>query len=166
MPIASTDIQIRLSGGAANPVGNAALGGVKSSNVASTALDGLFDQTAAAEAAAGDIEYRCIYIHNAYANSVANAKVYIGSNTPSPTTTIAIGLGTAAVNGTEQTIANEDTAPVGVTFSEPATQGAGIVVPTLPTGQHVALWLRRTINTATAATAGDAYQLAVYAEST
>jgi hypothetical protein len=44
--------------------------------------------------------------------------VWISSNTPASDTQIAIGVGTAAVNGTEQTVANESTAPSGVTFSE------------------------------------------------
>ena len=50
-----------------------------------------------------------------------NSVIWIASNTPSADTTIEIALGSSAVNGTEQTIANESTAPTGVTFSAPSS---------------------------------------------
>lgn len=166
MPISASDIQFKLSGGAANADGNASLGGAKSSVNVPTTLDALFDQTNETEAAAGDVEYRCIYITNAYAQTMVNGKAYLSANTPSASTTMAIGLGTAAVNATEQTVANESTAPAGVTFSEPATQGAGLTIPSLPTGQHIALWIRRTVTAAAVATNNDTWQLSVYGAST
>jgi hypothetical protein len=107
-----------------------------------------------------------VYIHNNYTSEMLNSVVWISANTASATTTLAIGLGTSAVNGTEQTVANESTAPVGVTFSEPASQGAGIALGTIPAGQHRAIWLRRTINAATAAVASDSATLSTYADAT
>ncbi|HBU9449085.1 TPA: hypothetical protein MDH62_002424, partial [Staphylococcus aureus] len=50
MAIITGDFATRLSGGAANAVGNAALGGAKSSVAAGTSVDTLFDATSAAEA--------------------------------------------------------------------------------------------------------------------
>ena len=50
-----------------------------------------------------------------------NSVIWIASNTPSADTTIEIALGSSAINGTEQTIANENTAPTGVTFSAPSS---------------------------------------------
>ena len=67
MTIIAGDFVTRLSGGAGNASGNAAIGGAKSSTAMSSAVDGLFDSTAAAEAVAGDVEYRCVYLHNANA---------------------------------------------------------------------------------------------------
>lgn len=156
MPIISTEIQYRLSGGAANSNANASLGGAKSSNAVPA---NLFDDVSGAESAAGDIEYRCFYVHNNNGSLVLqNAVIWIDANTTG--NRIAIGLGTSAVNGTEQTVANEDTAPSGVTFSQPASKGAGIALGNIPAGQHRAVWIRRTIAAATPAS-NDTYNLRV-----
>jgi hypothetical protein len=65
-----------------------------------------------------DTEYRCIYVVNTHASlTLQNAKVWISSNTPSSSTEIQIGLGSSAINGTEQTPGSESTTPSGVTFS-------------------------------------------------
>lgn len=147
MSIASGDFVTRLSGGASNADGDASLGGAKSSEVASTSLDQLFDAADAAEALAGDVEYRCVYLHNGNATgTMTDATVHIASNTPLADNNIAIGVGTAAVNATEQTIANESTAPSGVTFSAPTSQGTALALGTLMPGQHKAIWIRRTLD--------------------
>lgn len=156
MPITSADIEYRLSGGAANSNPDASLGGAKSSELVPVDL---FDDVSSAESAAGDTEYRCFYIHNAHATlTLQNAVVWIVSNTTG--NRIAIGVGTSAVNGTEQTFANENTAPAGVTFSQPASKGAGLALGSLPPGQHKAVHIRRTVAAATSA-ANDAYTLRV-----
>jgi len=153
MPIVSADIDFRLSGGAANSDPNASLGGVKSSTeITAASLHNLFDQVASAESSAGDVEYRCFYVHNAHATlALQNAVIWVQTNTPASDTTVDIGLGASAVNGTEQTVANESTAPSGVTFSAPATEGAALSIGNIPAGQHKAVWVRRTISAAAAA---------------
>lgn len=151
MPIIASEIQYRLSGGASNSDHNASLGGVKSSNSLSGTL---FDDVSSAQAAAGLVEYRCFYVHNNNGTLTLIApKVWIQSNTPSATTTVAIGLGTSAQGGTEQTVANEGTAPSGVTFSGPADFATGISLGDIPNGGHRAVWVRRTVNAGTAAVA-------------
>ncbi len=158
MPIVSSDIQYRLSGGAANAVQADSLGGAKSSTAFGTAF---FDDVTSAETTAGDIEYRCLYVHNNHGSlSLQNAVIWIQSNTPSADTTADIGLGTSAINGTEQTVANENTAPIGVTYSAPANFAAGLSLGTLPAGQHKAVWVRRTVG-ALAAAANDGFTLRV-----
>lgn len=160
MPLVSNDFVVRLSGGASNSVGNDALGGAKSSNAASTTVDLLFDGVSSAEATAGDTEYRCVYLHNANgSSSMLSAVVWIGANTPNASTTLDIGVGTAAINGTEQTIANESTAPSAVSFSAPSSQGAGLALGDIPAGQHKAIWLRRTVSASAPASANDTWQL-------
>jgi hypothetical protein len=160
MSIITGDFSTRLSGGAANASGDASLGGAKSSNVAPTSLNGLFDATSAAEALAGDIEYRCIYLHNANgADLMTNAVVYVSANTPLAGSTIDIGVGTAAINATEQTIANESTAPSGVSFSAPSTADTGLALGNIPAGQHKAIWLRRTITAGAGSSANDTFTL-------
>lgn len=142
MPIVTADVIHRLSGGAANANAALSLGGAKSSSA--VPANGPFDDVASDEASAGDIEYRCVYIHNNHGSlTLQNAVAWITNNIAG--SRLAIGVGTSAVNGTEQTIANENTAPSGVTFSQPTTKGGGVSLGDIPPGQHRALWLRRTI---------------------
>jgi hypothetical protein len=159
MSIQSTDIVLRLSGGASNTAALASLGGAKSSTAAPA---GIFDDVGGAESSAGDTEYRCVYVHNAHASlTLQNAVAYLASNTPSNDTAAAIGLGTSAVNGTEQTVPDEGTAPAGVTFVAAATQGAGIALGDIPALQHRAVWLRRVVNAGAAAYNGDGFTMNV-----
>lgn len=154
MPILTTDIQYRLSGGASNAVQAASLGGAKSSNAASASI---FDDVTSGESSAGDVEYRCIYVHNAHATlTLDNAVLWLPANTPSTSTVVEVGLGTSAMNAEEQTVADESTAPSGVTFAAAATKGAGVALGNIPAGQHRAVWLRRTVS-AGAAAASDSF---------
>jgi len=156
MAILTTDIIFRLSGGASNAVQAASLGGIKSSTAASASI---FDDVTSAESTAGDIEYRCVYVHNAHATlTLTSAVAWLAANTPSATTTVDVGVGTSAVNATEQTIVDENTAPTGITFVAAATQGAGTALGDIPAGQHRAVWIRRTVNAGTAA-ASDSFTL-------
>ncbi len=162
MPITSTDIKFRLSGGGSNTAPNASLGGAKSSTEIGTGLHNLFDQVGSAETTSGDTEYRCFYVHNAHATlSLDNAVVYIQSNTPSGDTSVEIAVGSAAVNGTEQTVANESTAPTGVTFSSAANLGAALALGNIPAGQHRAVWVKRIVNAGAAAYNDDQVTLRV-----
>lgn len=153
MAILTADIQAKLSGGAANSDVNAALGGAISSvAITDATLSNLFDQVSSAEAGTGDTEYRCYYFKNAHGSlALQNAVVWIDTNTPASDTTIEIALAGEGVNGTAEVIANESTAPVGETFSAPATKGAGLSVGNIPAGQHIAVWVKRIITAAAAA---------------
>lgn len=159
MPIVNTDIHYRLSGGAANSDPAASLGGAKSS-VQFTA-NAIFDDVSSAEAAAGDAEYRCFYVHNAHATlTLQGAKIWIQSQTSSSDTDIAIALGGEGLNGTAETVANEGTAPSGESFSQPASFAAGLTIGDLAPGEHYPVWIRRTVNAA-AASATDAWTIRV-----
>lgn len=159
MPILSTDILYRLSGGSGNTDQNASLGGIKSTTtVASSAI---FDDVSSAESLAGDTEYRCVYVHNNHGSlTMQDTKIWIEANTPSATTDIAIALGGEGLNGTAETVANENTAPSGETFSSPANEGAALSMGNIPFGQHYPVWIRRTVNAGTAA-AADSFTLRV-----
>lgn len=146
MPIIQTDIQYRLSGGAANSNPALSIGGAKSSQTMSSAADAFFDRVGSAEAEAGDVEYRCFYIHNSHTTlTMQSAVVWISSQTTSADTSIAIGIGSSAINGIEQTVANESTSPAAVAFSQPATEGAALAIGDIPPGQHRSIWVRRTV---------------------
>lgn len=158
MAIVTTDIKYRLSGGSSNTDPNASIGGAKSSTEAASSI---FDDVSSGEAAAGDTEYRCVYVHNNHGSlTMLGAKVWIQSNTPSADTTVALGAGASAINGTETAVADENTAPGSVTFSTPTDLAGGIALGDIPPGQHKAVWVRRTVSAA-AAVAADGFTLRV-----
>ncbi len=74
-----------------------------------------------------------------------NSKVYITANTTNTDDQIAVGVGSAAINGTEQGPLTETTAPSDVTFGEASTYATGYALGDIPYGQHKAIWFRRTI---------------------
>lgn len=163
MAVALSDLDWRLSGGASNLDPAAALGGAMSfAEVVSGIIGGLFDDVSTAEATAGDVEYRCLYIYNRNAaDSLTATVVWIEAQTSSASTSLDIGLDPAGVGGVATTIANEGTAPAGVVFSAPATAGAGLAIGTLGPEQGCAVWLRRTVNAAAVATSLDQAQIRV-----
>lgn len=166
MPIAESDILYRLSGGAANANPNASLGGAKSSEeIASAALHNLFDVVSGQQSLDGSIEYRCFYVHNAHATlTMLNAVAYMDDVTPSPDTAAAIAVGSSAVNGTEQTVVNEATAPTGVTFVTGVGTGNSVALGNIPPGQHRAVWVRRTVTAGASAFNNDGVTVAVLCE--
>lgn len=158
MPIISSDIKYKLSGGAANADPLLALGGVISSVDAAATI---FDDVSSAEATAGDIEYRCVYVKNTHATLTAlGTKMWIQTQTPSGDTDVAIALAGEGLNGTAETVANEATAPVGETFSAPSSFAGGLTIGNLAPGDHYPVWVRRTVNAA-AAVYADSFTLRV-----
>ena len=155
----AVDIEYRLSGGASNNDPAASLGGAMSSveAVGST----LFDTVGSAEAAAGDTEYRCIYVLNNGATEATGCVIWIQANTPSADTTIAIALGGEGENGTAETVANENTAPSGESFSSPASEGAGLSLGNLANGDRYPVWIRRAVTAGAAGVASDTFTLRV-----
>lgn len=149
MAITAAEIKLLLSGGAANTNPDLSLGGAVS---ATDTPANQFDRVTSTEASTGDSEYRCSYVKNTHATlTMVNTHLWITANTVSADTNIQIGLGTSAINGVEQTIADENTAPTGVTFSDAATEGAAITVGDLAPGQTKAIWWKRIVNAAAAA---------------
>ena len=153
MPIVANDLQFRLSGGAANADPNASLGGaISNTAMTDAALHNLFDQVASGESSAGDVEYRCIYLRNAHATlALQNAKAYLSADASNPNVTIAFALGTSVISGTEQTVADEDTPPAGVTWEEAAGEANAQAIGNMPAGSHKAVWIRRTVTAGAAA---------------
>ena len=170
MAIATTDLIWRLSGGASNTDPAAALGGAMSTAgggviTKTKTFNSIFDDVTGAEAAAGDIEYRCIYIHNEHATlTLSSAKVWIEANTTN--TEIDIGLDLAGKDGTADTIADESTAPdPAVTFAHNCTAYAsGLALGNLAAGEGYAIWIRRTIAASKVATDDDNFTLKIQGE--
>jgi len=158
MAILSTDIKFKLaitSGSAGNsaaqPDPNASLGKYISTTVITdNTLNNLFDDISGDENAASTVDYRCVFIHNSHASlTLQSPKAWISAEV-SNGASVAIGLDTTAASAIGSasaqalTIANETTAPAGVSFSAPTTKGAGISLGNIPAGQCIAIWVRRT----------------------
>lgn len=133
-------------------------------------INDLFDDVSGTENATNVVDYRCIFVHNSNAaNALQNAVVWLSSEVAGGTT-IAIGADTTAASAlgsaTAQalTIANETTAPAGVTFSSPTTSGAGVALGNIPSGQVKAFWIRRTAAN-TAAVSNDGVGISVTGDS-
>jgi hypothetical protein len=158
MAVLPGEIIMYLSGGGANSDPDASLGGAISSTAFTTAtLENLFSNISSAEATAGSTKYRCVYIRNTSGTSdLVNGGKYISQESPSSDTQIDLGLGTSGISGTEQTVADEDTAPSSVTFSHPTTEGAKLSFGgTLTPNDYVPIWIRRTVSPGATATALD-----------
>lgn len=162
MAIVASDIVMRLSGGSGNTDPDSSLGGaISSTAVVDNSINDLWDNVSGQETTDGDVEYRCVYIRNSHATLTAfTALLWIDTNTTSTSTTVEIGLGTSAIDGIEQTVANESSAPSGVTFSA-AGVGTELSIGDLDADQHKAIWIRRTVTALGSATDDDTYILSV-----
>lgn len=89
--------------------------------------------------------YRCIYLKNSDTSNtygLIRPTLYLDHNFPSGSYgAVYLGLGTSAVNGTEQTVAGENTAPTGVTFAA-HTSGSPLLFPNLGPGETKAFWVK------------------------
>lgn len=160
MAITATDILFKLSlktGTAGNqsaqPDPNASLGKyISTTQLSGTPLNNLFDNVTGDENAASDVEYRCIFVHNAHATLTwENVVMWLSAETAGGAA-IAIAaddiapsaIGSASAQADE--IADESTAPgAGVgAFSSPTTKGAGIALGNIGPGQCKGIWVRRT----------------------
>jgi hypothetical protein len=107
----------------------------------------IFDDVAKADAKAGDVEYRGIFIENDHASdAMVDIRVWVEQNTPGQDV-ISIALADEAKNLSIETIADENTAPVGPDFdaANPVDYASGLALPDLNAGDYTGLWIRRTV---------------------
>lgn len=157
----AASVRYRLSGGAANTSPAAALGGAMSTAaggiITSAAANNVWDDVSGAESAAGDTEYRCIYVENFGDQTLQSAVLWIDALSSNADVDEAVGLDAAAVGSdSSTTIANENTAPGGVTFTAGTaidTKAEGLAIGNIPASSKKAIWLRRTVGAAAAAAA-------------
>ena len=155
----------RLSGGASNSDPAASLGGVMSTStevgtVGQGAALGLFDDVSGDESNAGDTEYRCVYVLNNGDQPLTSGKVWIVDESIAAAD-IELALAGEGVNATAETVANENTAPVGESFVEAPNKAGGLSLPTIPAGQRHGVWVRRIVAAATGAAANRGFTLRV-----
>lgn len=129
-------------------------------------LNDLFDNVSGAENAASTVDYRGLaLLNNNASNSALSGSLYIASEVAGGTS-IAIGADTTAASAKGGasaqllTIANENTAPAGVSFSSPTTDGAGISLGDIPVANVKGVWIRRTAAN-TSALSADGFGLGV-----
>lgn len=156
MAIVAGDILFKFSvktGTAGNSTAGTADGSlgkyISTTQITDATLNNLFDNVSGDENAASDVEYRCIFVHNAHATltwqSVVawlSAEVAGGANAA-----IAIdGVAASAIADTvaqADEVANENTAPTGEAFSSPTTKATGLSIGNLSAGYCRAIWVRR-----------------------
>jgi len=158
VPISSSDILFKLAvttGSAGNTTAQAnpnnSLGKyISTTQVVDATLNALFDDISGDENAASTVDYRCVFVHNNHATlTLQGPKLWVSAEVAGGAD-VAIGLDTTAASAVGAspaqalTIANELTAPAGVTFSTPTTKGTGLSVGDLGPGQVKAFWVRRT----------------------
>ena len=157
MPIVAADILFKFSvktGTAGNQTAGTADGSlgkyISTTQMPDATLHNLFDVVTGDENAASDVEYRCIFVHNAHATLTwLTPVVWLSAETAGGTNSaIAIdGVVASAIGATPaqaDEVANEGTAPTGEVFSAPPTKATGLSLLDLPAGQCRAIWLRRT----------------------
>ncbi len=157
MAIVSADLLFFLSGGTSNTDPDLSLGGVISTTQVTDASDNnVFDDVTGDEASSGDTEYRGLYLKNNHGTiTLQNSKLWFSSNTTSADDTLNMALAGEGLNTTMETIADESTAPVGETFSAPASKAAGLSVGDVPAGQFYGFWLQRVVNASATAVNGN-----------
>lgn len=154
MAIVATDIVKRLSvvtGSAGDSTAGTAAGSlgkyVSTTVITDATLNNLFDDVTGAEAAAGVIDYRCIFILNNHATlTFQSSTITILSQTAGggtidiATDNIAVSA-KASASAQAALIASETTVPSGV-----GTFGTGpLTIGDIAPGQVKGIWLRRTV---------------------
>jgi len=145
MAISAVDLKFFLSGGAVNSDPNASLGGaISSTQITDNTLNNLFDKVTGDESSAGDTEYRAFYVKNDHATlTLENAYVWIQTNTPGNDS---VQIGKESASGSPiQSVANESTAPSGISFSDAASKGAGLALGDLAPGVVYGIWIKRVV---------------------
>ncbi len=149
MALVTSDIQLYQT------VTTDSLGGAISGTAVPQSVNQFFSDVDQDEATDGSVKYRCFYVQNDDdTDTLGTAEIYISVRTPNPSTSCEIGLGTSAINGTEQTVADETVPPVGVVFkasSDVDTVALGDLTP----GDYIAVWIKRTVGATAAGSAAD-----------
>lgn len=156
-------IEFRLTGGSTNTDPNLSLGGAMSSNVVSeTAMNNLFDNVTPTEATNGDTEYRAIDLYNSGDATASAIEMYMSAETSSADSQLDFGTNNTTHTGGDQgdTIADEGTAPGGITFAHYLT-GSRLSLTDIPAGSAVRVWIRRTIAVGASNTNNDIGTIAV-----
>lgn len=133
--------------------------------VVSNIKNNLFDDVLKVDALNGADNYRCIYLHNTSGDEAflqVGIYGYGASGNPAAAGDLfwvgadPAGAGDGSTTGVAATIANELTAPAGVTFSSPVL-AAPLILGAIQPGESRAIWLKRAVPPALYAATPDDY---------
>jgi hypothetical protein len=154
----AAQVRFRLGGGSSNTSPAASLSGAMSTVaggiITSGGANNVWDDVSGAESAAGDTEYRLVYVENYGDQTLQSAVLWIDSASGAADVAEAVALDNSAVGvAAAGTSADESTAPTPLTdtFASPTTKGAGKSIGNIPAGSYKAFWVRRVISAAAAA---------------
>lgn len=154
--IPGLEFRLSIAGGPGNANSqadpNASLGGFVSVTKPSepVIVHNLFPSISQFDSTQGSTKYRVLFVVNTSDTPVGPLRLYVSSQIPGGAA-LAFGLdpmGSQAIGSAgsqSATIANENTAPAGVTFSAPTTPPTGLLVGTLQPNTALAIHVRRTL---------------------
>lgn len=140
----------------ANSIG----GAMSTTAVVNSTDNNLFSDINLTDALTGKNYYRCIYLL-AGAYSYTQLKTWLSSLTPSPGTKTYFGKGAAGVDGTEELVSDEFTAPSGIVFQHPTSESGGLSLPDMTSGQWHGLWIKLQCSAETEGASGDYFRLSI-----
>ena len=108
-------------------------------------VENLFDSVSSGQAQAGRVQYRGLIVQNNSAYTMYGGIVWIASNTPFPDDQVDIGI-EALGAGAMQSVANDTTAPTGITFFPAASEAAALSIGNIAAGGGYGIWVRRTVS--------------------
>lgn len=117
-------------------------GAATATQLSATALHNLFDIITPTEAVDGDTEYRAVDIYNS-GDAAATFVAYYNSASTSTYTEVEAGIAASPTDST-QSIANESTAPSGVTFAV-RSSASKLTLPDIAAGHYVRVWFKRIV---------------------
>lgn len=167
MAINAANLKYYYSGGASNSNPSLSIGGVKSNvELSSTALNNLFDNVTGDEATSGHDEYRLLYFQNidTDVDGLMDPVVLWIVAQPAGDDSMEVGLSAQGKNVVATAIANDYTAPAGVTFHAEITKAEGIDFDTagiaLPFAQndYIGIWFHRHVPANAGLQASDGFQ--------
>jgi hypothetical protein len=138
----AAELLFKYTGGAANADPDLSLGGTGSSvTLLTVALNNLFDNVYPDDIAVADhVSYRAIDILNDGANNALHVGFFF-TDTTNTESVLAAGFDSVGT----QTIANDTTAPIGITFTEP-TQASQLSLANMAAAGTHRIWIRRTVD--------------------
>ncbi len=170
MAIAASDIKLRISGAnasATDPNGSygGAMSTVSGGIIVTNVLNNDMDDITSAEASSGITIYHNYYYKNEHGSlTYISPKFYIDTQTNSGDTSVEMALVAEAKNVATTRLANETTAPSGITFSTPANYAGGIAIGSLDSGDYRGIWVKYIVGSSASAVL-DSYTLGIQGDS-
>ncbi|MBI5178813.1 MAG: hypothetical protein HZA04_06095 [Nitrospinae bacterium] len=128
-----------------------------------TLFDNLFNSVGSGQAQTGITQYRALIVRNDGAYTMYGAIAWLAANTPFADDEIQIGIEPLNA-GAVQTIANDATAPTGVTYTLAANEAAALSLGNLSAGGGYGIWVKRAVNPTQQRFANNNFTIAIKAD--